>query len=627
MNGTTAVVFQDAGYRSVRGDFCMNYDVLREGMLQGFNTYDTYSVLSHVLMPEGFAIRLGLKHRVDKSVLRNALIGRFGEDEEHIHPGVRTVDGSYTQLELEYHGARLDIRSSAVGRDQYILIEPKNDKCRELILFVECGFLWNKPGAAYLREDCIEGVTENGTVRVYMTDSDARELHLGGFGAVRVSDLNSPVAVSTGRALTVEEVRARIGAAQSAAEQSTVKYGALSEAYTAMRTAYAWNTIYDPENKRLCSPVSRIWNVNWGGYVLFDWDTYFCAMMASPESRELAYANAFAITHEATERGFIPNFGAAGDNKSRDRSQPPVGSMTFRELYRRYGEKWVLEESFDTLLSWNRWFAENRMLENGTMCWGSDNVTQPFARFDVNNHQAAEYESGLDNSPMFDGIGFDEKTGLMQLADVGLTGLYCMDCEALADIARILGRPEREEIEVRGRRADSGMQTLWDEETGLFLNRDLTSGKLSHRIGPTNFYAGFCPSVTAEQCARLCTHYFDPEEFYGDYVIPSIARNDPAYPDQTYWRGRSWAPTNFLAYLAFRRMGAQEVCHDLAEKSVALILQEWRKHGHIHENYSGDDGWGCPNPRSDKFYHWGGLLTMIALIENGFVDAPEKPLD
>ena len=394
----------------------------------------------------------------------------------------------------------------------------------------------------------------------------------------------------------------------------------------AMRTGYAWNTIYDPENQRLCSPVSRIWNVNWGGYVLFDWDTYFCALMALPESRELAYANAFSITNEVTERGFIPNFGAAGDNKSRDRSQPPVGAMTFRELYRRYGDRWILEESFDTLLSWNRWFAENRMLENGTMCWGSDAVLQPFARHDVNNHQAAEYESGLDNSPMFDGIAFDGKTGLMQLADVGLTGLYCMDCEALADIARILGRPEEQEIRARGTRADRGMQTLWDEETGLFLNRDLTTGELSHRISPTNFYAGFCPSVTQDQIARMCAHYFNPAEFYGEFVIPTIARNDPAYPDQMYWRGRIWAPTNFLAYLAFRHMGAWDVCRDLAEKSVALILKEWRRYGHIHENYSGDDGWGCPNPRSDKFYHWGGLLTLIALIENGYVEGPEQPL-
>jgi len=607
----------------------MQYDILREEMLQGFNTFDTYSVLAHVHLPEGFAIRLGLKHRISNAVLKNALIGRFGEREEHIKPGIRTVDGSYTQLELEWLGAVMEIRSTADDHGQYILVEPKNEKCREMILFVECGFLWNKHGAVYAQPDHIQGVVDNGEIRVYMTDSDTRSLHLPGFGVSRVSDLSldHPVAVSTGAPMTVDAVRARIETAREHALEGPRAYGDLEEAYTAMRTAYAWNTIYDPENRRLCSPVSRIWNsTNWGGYVLFDWDTFFCALMAAPESRDIAYANAFAILNEATERGFIPNFGAAGDNKSRDRSQPPVGSMTFRELYRRFGDKWILEEAFDQLLAWNRWFAENRMLENGTMCWGSDNIRQEFAAFDVNNLQAAEYESGLDNSPMYDDIPFDPETGLMQLADVGLTGLYCMDCEALADIARIIGRPEQEEILARGRRADVGMQTLWDEESGFFLNRNLTTGELSPRISPTNFYAGFCASITPEQAKRIAEHYFNPEEFYGEFVIPSIARNDPAYPDQTYWRGRIWAPTNFLTYLALRRMGAREVCADLAEKSVNLILQEWRAHGHIHENYSGDDGWGCPNPRSDKFYHWGGLLSLIALIEKGFVAAPEEPL-
>jgi hypothetical protein len=74
-------------------------------------------------------------------------------------------------------------------------------------------------------------------------------------------------------------------------------------------------------------------------------------------------------------------------------------------------------------------------------------------------------------------------------------------------------------------------------------------------------------------------------------------------------------------------MGEKEACADLAARSEALLLKEWRAHGHIHENYSGDDGWGCPNPRSDKFYHWGGLLCYIGLIEQGYIDGPENPLE
>ncbi|MBE6896684.1 MAG: hypothetical protein E7477_06240, partial [Ruminococcaceae bacterium] len=96
-------------------------------------------------------------------------------------------------------------------------------------------------------------------------------------------------------------------------------------------------------------------------------------------------------------------------------------------------------------------------------------------------------------------------------------------------------------------------------------------------------------------------------------IMPTIARNDPAYPDQDYWRGRIWAPTNFLAYIAMKHAGLKKECNDFADKSEDLLLKEWRLHGHVHENYCGDTGMGCNKGNSDKFYHWGGLLAYIAL--------------
>ena len=108
-------------------------------------------------------------------------------------------------------------------------------------------------------------------------------------------------------------------------------------------------------------------------------------------------------------------------------------------------------------------------------------------------------------------------------------------------------------------------------------------------------------------------HFYNPEEFWGDYIMPSIARNDPAYPDQNYWRGRIWAPMNYLVYTAMKHSGLSKECCDLADKSEELILKEWRLHGHVHENYCGDTGMGCNSGSSDKFYHWGGLLAYIAL--------------
>jgi hypothetical protein len=59
-------------------------------------------------------------------------------------------------------------------------------------------------------------------------------------------------------------------------------------------------------------------------------------------------------------------------------------------------------------------------------------------------------------------------------------------------------------------------------------------------------------------------------------------------------------------------------CRDICEKSLNLILKEWLEMGHVHENYSSLDGYGCGKENSDKFYHWGGLLSLIALIEHNY---------
>ena len=89
-------------------------------------------------------------------------------------------------------------------------------------------------------------------------------------------------------------------------------------------------------------------------------------------------------------------------------------------------------------------------------------------------------------------------------------------------------------------------------------------------------------------------HLLNPDEFWGEWIIPSIARDDPAFPDQNYWRGRIWGPMNYLVYLGLRNYDDPEVRRDFAQKSYELFLKEWTENGHVHENYnaitgSGDD--------------------------------------
>ena len=50
-------------------------------------------------------------------------------------------------------------------------------------------------------------------------------------------------------------------------------------------------------------------------------------------------------------------------------------------------------------------------------------------------------------------------------------------------------------------------------------------------------------------------------------------------------------------------------------------------HGHIHENYNAHTGSGCDVRNSDKFYHWGALLCVVAMAEAGCISRLGLPLD
>jgi hypothetical protein len=608
------------------------YEILKQETMKGFNTWYNNNVLTYALLPEGIAFSLGFKFYNTGRVLRESLIGRFGEGVEQIHPGPRSYDGSYTELTLCCADHELVVQSAVRDGRQYVLVTPVRNVKRPPTLLISAAVLWNKPGYVRLEGGRLLAKTPARELEIFTDGKADRQMNTGLTNPWLSVELSAPVAISTGGPVNAAELRLVMEEQKKPVLDECAKYGRLSEAYNAMRTCLAWDTIYEPEKDRVCSPVSRLWSIAWGGYVLFDWDTYFSAYIASTGNRALAYANAIAITHEKTEAGFIPNFGSADDNKSRDRSQPPVGSLVVRELYRKYREKWFVNYLFDDLLTWNRWFADHRRLSNGQLCWGSD----PFEGLlgcnweteGVNNRFGAALESGLDNSPMYDDIPFNKDTHLMELADVGLTGLYIMDCEALAELAGIIGRPEGAELRERAEISKQGLEGLWDEEFGLYCNKRSDTGAFSRRISATNFYALFSDKVSGEHIARMMNeHFYNSEEFAGEYMIPMTGRNDPAYKDQNYWRGRIWAPTNFLAYLALRKAGQKEPCKVLAEKSLKLIMQEWTEKGHVHENFNGDTGEGCDVRTSDKFYHWGGLLSLIALIEDGYVEGPEKPLD
>ncbi len=89
----------------------------------------------------------------------------------------------------------------------------------------------------------------------------------------------------------------------------------------------------------------------------------------------------------------------------------------------------------------------------------------------------------------------------------------------------------------------------------------------------------------------------------------------PEFKDNDYWRGRIWGPTNYLVYLGLCNYDCADVRRQLAQKSNALLMKDWLKSGYIYENWNATTGEGDDVNNSDRFYHWGALLSYMSLLE------------
>jgi putative isomerase len=626
---STGAAIPAAAQHSSRELRTAEYRALQAKLCTGWNTWSANSVLSHVYLPDGFALTLGLKSAGIGHPYQNTFFqaNETARRPEKIRLGPHSDDGSYTELTVEWNtgGAETKnvalVQSAAENSEEYILISvQQRAPLRPEHLIVETGYYWNRPGTVRRDGAVLRAQPGRAGGRPFNVRTTAREVNdpfVTANAPYLSVALEGNIAVYTGAEKTLEQVSAIIEAHRAAHSKRLTDFGASREVFTAMQTILGWNLTYDPENNRAISPVSRMWSSFWGGYVLFDWDTYFASFMYSLYNRDLAFANAIEVTKGITRHGFVPNCASAYGIQSDDRSQPPVGSLIVLEIYKRHQEPWFLAEVYDELLRWNRWWPGARDTR-GLLAWGSDNEKQ-LVDGTFHNFQAALFESGLDNSPMYDGVPFNPQTNQLEMADVGLNALYVADCRALAEIAAVLGKStDQRELLARGDKYAAALGTLWDDKAGIYLNKRTDTGEPSPRLSPTNFYPLIAKVATVEQAKRMVRdHYFNPHEFYGDWVIPSIARNVPGYQDQDYWRGRIWGPMNFLVYLGMRNYDLGPARTDLAERSRKLLLKSWQSDRAVYENYNAITGAGNDVRSSDAYYHWGALLGVIDLMEQG----------
>ena len=234
---------------------------------------------------------------------------------------------------------------------------------------------------------------------------------------------------------------------------------------------------------------------------------------------------------------------------------------------------------------------------------------------DAGGHQRAAWESGQDDLPLWEEAEWDSEREILAMSAVDLCSYRALDLECLSRIARILGdRAAARRLEAERRRLALTMnEVLWCDAAGLYLD-ELPEGR-SARVAASNFLPLIAGVPSPRRARRMVGVLLDPARFWGEWVLPTISRDDSAFDDQQYWRGSIWPPMNYLVLQGLRRYGFDEVASELAWKGALMFLADRRRTGFCRENFDARSGQG----RGRRFQSWGPLFALGAVEE--LVDA------
>ena len=390
--------------------------------------------------------------------------------------------------------------------------------------------------------------------------------------------------------------------------------GTAQAALQAVHDVIAWNHAYDEINERDYTVLSRNWNrMKFGGFGVWLNDILFNGMMWSLFDCGNAQRNLDEATLRQTEHGNFPCL-VTGNDAWTDRSQIPAAAFAVWSVHSRTGDREFLERLYPRIARNNDWWRNRRNLADGFIGYGTS--------IDVGDGLykgtkfGAQNESSMDNSPLHDDAPFNPKTGMLESIDVGLNSMFALDTEMLGHIAEELGDVDAAKVHRKRHKklAEKISEELWDAERQVFANK-LPNGEFIRQIAPTSFYPLAAGAATPCQANSMCERYLESNDWFGGrFGLPSIARSDPAFPDNVYWRGRIWGPMNFWTYMGLRRCGMTGAASRLALRSHELFGSEWL-HRRCGENYNADTGAICDGADADDFYSWGALLPLTFVQE------------
>jgi hypothetical protein len=327
--------------------------------------------------------------------------------------------------------------------------------------------------------------------------------------------------------------------------------------------------------------------------------------------------------------------------------QPPVHATAALRVYQRAKDasaaKAFLEHAFTRLKAWHEYLHRERDPEGEGLVY----IRHP-------------WESGMDNSPMWDSImerlqlrpdqvpqyrrsdvhfvaaedrpldaAYDRFAYLVKLfadrdydearirndcpflvQDVLFNALMCRADRDLAQIARVVGEDPSSSEERAAKTTRAMNEKLWNEQHGIYLNFDLASNRLLEVYVAPNFVPLYAGIPDEEQAHRIVDTLENTGFGLSDESltpVPSYDRYGFAFFPTRYWRGPVWANINWFLMRGLERYGYKEQAERLRNTIVSLCQEQG-----FYEYYDPITGFG----HGSDLFSWTAALFLDVVLED-----------
>ena len=284
-------------------------------------------------------------------------------------------------------------------------------------------------------------------------------------------------------------------------------------------------------------------------------------------------------------------------------TKPPVFAWGAWVYDRKYRDGKLLAEVYPSLVRNVGWWKAKRH-HPGTGLFHYDGN----ADNDADRKVAAGWESGMDDSPRWDGDAWN-------FCAIDLNCYMVSTYRALADFATRLGKADeakawRAEADALAARIE---KALWDEKDGCYYDWNFRTKSFSRILSPASFAPLFFGIASKEHAAAMA--HQAPRMSPG---WPTVSYDDPKYDPMGYWRGRTWFN---VAYMALKGLKAYGYA-DLAETGRRELLG-WARNdpGVLYENYNSKTG----EPAGAPHFGWTSTFVLSFVLDWNLKPVDERP--